>query len=219
MGAVQRFGDAATRRALDELHDKGLNFDSERRGEFTPQNGWHVDNYRQPLPPGPPGQPLPDGSWRAAQRLMRDYEFADPSLIRAIYYPDCPLEQRDILLEGRFLGLPGPSRDGTDGLRGLEVARHREVEFRIQVVSKPAHMPDPVIRLGFRLFGRTMQRRFARHACRRMAQLTSAALRRGTRREGAEAPPRVGKLTVAPAASQPGTQQRLARQRQRPDDP
>jgi uncharacterized membrane protein len=56
------------------------------------------------------------------------------------------------------------------------------VEFRIHVVSKPAQMSDPVIRLGFRLFGRAMQRRFARHACQRMARLTSDALeRRGPR--------------------------------------
>jgi uncharacterized membrane protein len=54
-----------------------------------------------------------------------------------------------------------------------------EVEFRIHVVSKPAHIPDPLIRLGFRVFGRAMQRRFARHACQRMARLTTAALDRG----------------------------------------
>jgi uncharacterized membrane protein len=214
MGEVRRFGDA-TRRALDELHDKGPNFDVRRRDELTPESGWHVDEYRQPLPPEPPGQPLPDGSWRAAQRLMRDYEFADPSLIRAIYYPDRPLEQRDMLLEGRFLGLRfyfGCRVGGVnDELRMVDarpvqvwgwnyrtLQGHLEmgqmdyevwkwldsgaVEFRIHVVSKPAQMPDPVIRLGFRLFGRAMQRRFARHACQRMARLTSDALeRRGPR--------------------------------------
>lgn len=253
MGEVQRFGNAATRRALDELHDKGLNFDVRRRGEFTPENGWHVDEYRQPLPAEPPGRPLPDGSWRAAQRLMRDYEFADPSLIRAIYYPDRPLEQRDMLLEGRFLGLRfyfGCRVGGVnDELRMVDARPvqvwgwnyrtlhgHLEmgqmdyevwkwldsgaVEFRIHVVSKPAHMPDPVIRLGFRLFGRAMQRRFARHACQRMARLTSDTLeRRGPREVAEPASTGAGKLTVAPAASQVGTQQRLARQRQRPADP
>jgi uncharacterized membrane protein/uncharacterized protein (UPF0548 family) len=241
---AQPLGDA-TRRALDELHDKGLNFDLEQRGDFTPANGWNVDDYCQPLPSEPPGRPLPDGSWQAARRLIRDYAFADPSIIRAIYYPDCPLAQRDMLLEGRFLGLRfyfGCRVGGVnDQLRTIDARQvqvwgwnyrtlqgHLEmgqmdyevwkwldsgtVEFRIHVVSKPAYIPNPVIRLGFRVFGRAMQRRFARHACRRMAQLTTAALNRGPRHDtGQPAPPRSGQLTVAPAAGQARTQRRLAR--------
>jgi uncharacterized membrane protein len=241
---AQPLGDAA-RRALDELHDKGLNFDLERRSQFTPGNGWRVDDYRQPLPPEPPGRPLPDGSWQAARRLIRDYAFADPSIIRAVYYPDRPLEQRDMLLEGRFLGLRfyfGCRVGGVnDEIRVVDARQvqvwgwnyrtlqgHLEmgqmdyevwkwldsggVEFRIHVVSKPAHIPDPVVRLGFRVFGRAMQRRFARHACRRMAQLTAAALDLGPR-DGAErpTPSRPGQLTVAPAAGHARTQRRLAR--------
>jgi hypothetical protein len=46
-----------------------------------------------------------------------------------------------------------------------------EVEFRIHVVSRPAGIPNPVIRLGFRTFGRRQQVRFARRACERMACL------------------------------------------------
>jgi uncharacterized protein (UPF0548 family) len=49
-----------------------------------------------------------------------------------------------------------------------------EVQFRIHAFSRPARIPNPVIRLGFRLFGRRVQRRFARHACQRMARLTAA---------------------------------------------
>jgi len=245
MGEAQPLGDAA-RRALDELHDKGLNFDLQRC-QFTPENGWSVDDYRQPLPSEPPGRPVSDGSWQVARRLIRDYEFADPSIIRAVYYPDRPLEQRDMLLEGRFLGLRfyfGCRVGGVnDELRTID-ARHVQVwgwnyrtlqghlemgqmdyevwkwldsggvEFRIHVVSKPAHIPDPVVRLGFRVFGRAMQRRFARHACQRMAQLTTAALYRGPGDEyDAERPasPQSGQLTVAPATDQTRTQRRLAR--------
>ena len=251
MADRQPFGDAAARRALDELHDKGLNFDLERRVEFTPENGWHVDDYRQPLPPEPPGRPLPDGSWQVARRLMRDYAFADPSIIRAIYYPDRPLEQRDMLLEGRFFGLRfyfGCRVGGVnDELRIVDARKvqvwgwnyrtlqgHLEmgqmdyevwkwldsgaVQFCIHVVSRPAHSPDPVIRLGFMLFGRAMQRRFARHACQRIARLTSDALERRGPGDGAEpAPPGSGEVTVAPAASRTRTRRRLARQR--PDNP
>lgn len=33
---------------------------------------------------------------------MTDYEFADPSMVRAVYYPNQPLEGRDMLLVVRF---------------------------------------------------------------------------------------------------------------------
>jgi uncharacterized membrane protein/uncharacterized protein (UPF0548 family) len=249
VGEAQPLGDTA-RRALDELHDKGLNFDLERRGEFTPENGWHVDDYCQLLPSEPPGRPLPDGSWQVARRLIGDYAFADPSIIRAVYYPDRPLEQRDMLLEGRILGLRfyfGCRVGGVnDQVRVVDARQvqvwgwnyrtlqgHLEmgqmdyevwkwldsgtVEFRIHVVSKPAHIPNPLVRLGFRVFGRAMQRRFARHACRRMAKLTTAALDRGPRHDRWQpAPLWSGRLTVAPAADQTRTQRRLARQRSVP---
>jgi uncharacterized protein (UPF0548 family) len=98
-------GDPGSRRVLDALHDKGLNFELAGRDGFRAEDGWKSDDYCQPLPPEPPGPPVPGGSWEIAQRLMRDYEFADPSIVRAVYYPDRPLEERDMLLEIRFHGL------------------------------------------------------------------------------------------------------------------
>lgn len=102
---VRPLGDPRARGVLDELHDKGLNFELGPRRGFTPENGWKVDDYCQPLPPEAPGPPEPGGSWEVAQRLLRDYEFADPRIIRAVYHPDRPLEERDMLLEARFYGL------------------------------------------------------------------------------------------------------------------
>jgi uncharacterized protein (UPF0548 family) len=49
------------------------------------------------------------------------------------------------------------------------------VEFRIHVASRPGRIPNPILRLGFRLFGRREQVRFANRACRRMADLLCAA--------------------------------------------
>jgi hypothetical protein len=197
------------RRALDALHAKPLNFDLARIDDFTATRGWRIDDYRQPLPPEAPGPPLRDGSWEAARRLMRDYEFADPEIVRAIYYDDRPLEQRDMLLELRFRGVRvhagvriGGTRDETTNIDGrpvrvwgwnyrtlqghLEMGQmdyhvwkwldSGEVEFRIHTVSRPAAIRNPLIRLGFHLFGRREQLRFARHACERMAQLVSAEL-------------------------------------------
>ena len=197
------------KRALDELHHKPLNFDLSERGRFTPENGWHVDDYRQPLPAEPPGPPAKGGSWEVARRLMSDYEFADPSIVRAVYHSDSPLDQRDMLLEIHFLGLRfhsgvrvGGVRDETSSVDGRRVRlwgwNYRtlsghlemgqmdyevwkwldtgEVEFRIHAFSRAAHIENPLVRLGFRLFGRREQRRFARRACERMARLVAASL-------------------------------------------
>ena len=135
---------------------------------------------------------------------MRDYEFADPAIVRAIYRRDSPLEGRDMLLEIRFWGLRfrvGVRVSGViDETRELDgrqarvwgwsyatLQRHLEmgqmdyevwkwldtgaVEFRIHVVSKASRIGNPIIRLGFRIFGRREQVRFARRACERMACL------------------------------------------------
>jgi uncharacterized protein (UPF0548 family) len=50
-----------------------------------------------------------------------------------------------------------------------------EVEFRVVAFSRPAPIAQPIVRMGFWLFGRRTQVKFARHACRRMATLTAAA--------------------------------------------
>jgi hypothetical protein len=61
----------------------------------------------------------------------------------------------------------------------LETGR---VEFRIVAYSRPAPIRNPVVRLGFRLFGRHTQLRFYRHAqdrLRRLLQVPPAAPRPG----------------------------------------
>jgi uncharacterized protein (UPF0548 family) len=49
------------------------------------------------------------------------------------------------------------------------------VEFRIHVESRPARIANPLVRIGFRLFGRREQVRFARRACERMARAVRIA--------------------------------------------
>ncbi len=53
------------------------------------------------------------------------------------------------------------------------------VEFRIHAVSHVSHIPNPFVRAGFRIFGRHLQRRFARTATARMKLLVEAELRPG----------------------------------------
>jgi len=50
-----------------------------------------------------------------------------------------------------------------------------EVEFRITAVSARAHVRNPLVRLGMRLFARREQLRFYEHALQRMAEITGAA--------------------------------------------
>src|SRR4051794_13352766 len=72
-----------------------------------------------------------------------------------------------------------------------------DVEFRIHAYSTRAHIANPFIRLGFRIFGRREQTAFARFAARRMAELTQAVLEGGP---GVEpVPERRGPLLVSPS--------------------
>jgi uncharacterized protein (UPF0548 family) len=195
-------GDRGALPRLRALHDAAPNFDLSALAGATPEDGWKVDDYCQPLPPERPGPPHPGGTWELARQLMEDYEFADPRIVRAVYASGSELEGRDILLEARFWGLRFRfgvrvggvfdelyEHDGRQArvwgwsyrtLQGhLEMGQmdyavwkwldDGSVEFRIHVVSRPARIPNPLIRLGFRLFGRGQQIRFARRACERMA--------------------------------------------------
>jgi len=94
------------KRALAALSDRPLNFDPADVRDASADSGWHIDDYEQALAPEPPGDPVPGGSFEVAQRLMRDYAFADPAMVHAVYDPAGELAQRNMLLQVRF----GPLR-------------------------------------------------------------------------------------------------------------
>ncbi|MGH2942827.1 MAG: DUF1990 family protein, partial [Solirubrobacteraceae bacterium] len=205
---------AATPRAqrmLAALAGRSLNFDPAEIAGAVPETGWHVDDYDQPLPAEPPGEPVAGASFEIARRLMSDYAFADPAIVRAVFDPAGELADRNMLLQVRFgplrflLGCRvGAIADETRTVGGRAVrvwgwsygtlAGHFErgqmdfavwkwiddgtVEFRIHVVSRPAKVGNPLVRLGFRLVGRREQVRFARRACERMGGLVARELAR-----------------------------------------
>ncbi|GHJ37963.1 DUF1990 family protein [Streptomyces sp. TS71-3] len=67
--------------------------------------GWSLDALRCPVAREPSGDPVPGGAWQIACRLVRDFQFVEPRILRALYRPGDPLPGRNMLLEGRFLGL------------------------------------------------------------------------------------------------------------------
>ncbi|HET6829723.1 MAG TPA: DUF1990 family protein [Solirubrobacterales bacterium] len=92
---------ARMRNRLIELYDKPTNFD----GDDLPQavrDPWHIDDYRHALPAEEPGEPTSGGSFEIAKRLLADYEFADPRVVRAFYDAEAPLLGRTMLLQIRF---------------------------------------------------------------------------------------------------------------------
>jgi uncharacterized protein (UPF0548 family) len=99
------FGYPDEPRTVDDLRDRGYNFDPARLADLVAARGWHHDDRRQALPREPPGEPVPGGSFERAVALMRDYAFAEGSAVRAVFQADAPLEGRDMLLIGRFAGL------------------------------------------------------------------------------------------------------------------
>jgi len=81
-----------------------------------------------------------------------------------------------------------------------------EVTFRVTGYSRPARIANPVIRWGFRLFGRWTQERFYRNVQRRMYRLTQAAQRGQPLPEPTE---RADGLVLAPSGVRPHPAERL----------
>ena len=218
-------------RRLAALADVPLNFDPATLRDSPPASGWEVIDICQRLPDERPGPPVDSGSWVIARRLMQGYEFADPSIVRAYYDPDVPLERRDMLLKLQALGLMhlfvgvrvGAVYEETRQLDGRcaqvwgwnyrTLAGHVEmgqmdwevwkwlhdgrVEFRVHAVSRPASIPNPLVRLGFHLLRRRERRAFLDSTRDRMRRFTQL----GLEREGADRRVRdaAAEMTARPA--------------------
>ncbi len=169
---------------------------------FEAKDGWRADHYEIDLAPEPPGDPLANGPFASAVRILRAYDFPDPKLITGIYVGDRPFEERSLmLLKARFLffrfwfavrltdirddiveGDEGPTRVWGYGYRTLDghfemgeilftvrkTLSSGAVSFHIDAVSKPDRIRNPFYRIGFKLFGRSLQKRFARTSLERM---------------------------------------------------
>lgn len=90
------------RSQLEQLAALPFNFDRDRIGEVV-GDPWLIDEYTHELPGEPPGEPLTEGPFALAQRVLADYDFTDRRQVRAFYRAGEPLEGRDMLLEVRYL--------------------------------------------------------------------------------------------------------------------
>jgi uncharacterized protein (UPF0548 family) len=203
-------GSARVQRRLAELARKPLNFDLTEIANASACTGWTTTDLCQPLPGEPPGMPLAAGSWEVARWLMSGYEFADPSIVRAYYDADIPLERRNMLLRLQALGVAhlfvgvrvGEVYERTRELGGRDarvwgwnyrtLEGHVEigqmdwevwkwlddghVEFRVHAVSRPARIPNPIVRLGFHLLRDREREAFLDSTKRRMLTFTELAL-------------------------------------------
>jgi uncharacterized protein (UPF0548 family) len=199
-------------RRLAALADKALNFDPAALRDASPAGGWEITDVCQRLPDEPPGPPVDGGSWQIARRLMRGYEFADPSIVRAYYDPQVPLERRDMLLKLQALGrvhlfagvrvgdVYEQTREREGGLVHVwgwnyrTLAGHVEmgqmdwevwkwiangrVEFRVHAVSRPARIPNPIVRIGFHILRGRERRAFLDSTRERMRTFTELSLER-----------------------------------------
>ena len=92
--------------ALNGLRLRKINYDpAGAPQDGRPDGHWHVDSADTVIGHETPGPPLPGGVWETACLLVRQYEFAEPRILRAVYRSADELLGRDMLLEGRFFGL------------------------------------------------------------------------------------------------------------------
>jgi uncharacterized protein (UPF0548 family) len=215
------------------LRNRQVNFTAEQ----VHQPEWHFDTYRQYLAHERPGPPEHDGAWEIACRLVRDYEFSVPDIVRAVYDGQAPLLGREMLLEGRFFGLRfhmgvrvthvvDETRGGSQQAWGwayetleghLERGRMSyelvkdlasgEVEFVITGFSQRSPALGPITRLGWLLFGRRTQLRFYRQCGARLRRMVQDRLAGAT---AAEAVLHEGDLVLAPSGIHPTASDRLA---------
>lgn len=187
---------------LNALEQAPLNFAAPL--EDLPGNRWRRYFTEAVIAQEPPGAPAPGGAFAKAWLAVLDYQFSDPSIVKAHFDPRSPFEGRTLLLELRIFGLhflcgtritrltertdPGVCTErgfrydtlaghfevGSEWFMLTQDQRTGEVRFRIQASWRPGTFPNFWSRWGFWLFGERFQLAWHRLAYLRLRKLSGA---------------------------------------------
>lgn len=182
---------AALQRRLQTLPHKHVNFDEVSEAEMTAERGWHHYHSEAVIARGDDV----DARFARAKTALATYQFSDPAIVVAHFDPAAPLLHRRLLLEIRIWGLRflcpayvSTVRDESDLFafrydtldghieRGVEwfslsKAESGDIRFRIEARWRRGEFPNWWSRLGFILLAGFYQRRWHRHAHRRLSWL------------------------------------------------
>lgn len=188
------------RAQLERFRSIPLNFDPNRHAEFTPSNGWQQDQSSVELPTAdktwelakqivfhyqfPPPELIvgifnPDEPLSERVMLLRA-RFLFLPFFFGVRIGQVIDEQRDDPVYGKaqvwgysYQTLEGHFEMGEITFTVWKFLDSNRLEFRMQSYSKRSFIPNPLYRVGFRLFGRILQRYFVRRSLRRIVDLVA----------------------------------------------
>lgn len=217
---------------LDGLRARAVNYDPAQAPPRVQGGGWHEDSGAVLIGREPPGDPVPDGPWQTACALTARYEFADPAILRAVYGAESPILDRNMLMEGHFFGLrfyfgvrithvfdetrgrervwgwayetlQGHLEQGRIDFEVIKNLATGAVGFRVAGYARPSRLPNPLVRLGFTVFGRWVAQRYYQAARQHLYDLVQQGV--------TPAPPsRPDGLATAPATARTTAWDRIA---------
>ena len=153
-----------------------------------------------------PNEPLEGRTMLLELRFHGLLRFHAGTRVRAVFDDERRLDARRARVWGWTYGtLEGHLEQGEMTWEVWKWLDSGDVEFRIHAYSRPAPDLNPILRLGFRLFGRREQLAFMHGTLRRMQGLTEAALHGAPMQRSADA------LTARGAADATRAHRRLAR--------
>ena len=167
------------------IDDYSTGLPSEPPGSPLPDGSWAaarkiVENYEFPDPNLITGIFVPDEALDQRIMIIRA-RFLMFTFLFGVKIVNVSEETRDTEKRGKarvwgygYRTLQGHFEMGEIRFEVWKFMDSGEVEFRVHAYSKVAHIPNPFYRIGFGIFGRGLQKRFARTALTRMQQLVIA---------------------------------------------
>ena len=168
------------------IDDYETDLPSESPGPPTPGGSWEracavVRDYKFPPPDLVTGIFAPEGPLEGRRMLIRagflGFTFWFGVEVGGVVDEERPLpdgEGTEHVWGYHYRTLEGHFEKGEITFTVHKYQRTGRVVFRIHAYSQPDHIRNPFYRLGFKLFGRQLQRRFAKESLARMRTLVAA---------------------------------------------